>query len=113
MDWKEWIDGINDPEGIFDKEGLKELIENTANDGEQFVRERGEKLIEYTTLLANGEFSLSDYKLFVRQTKRQMESYAILEGEIVSMEVRARAKKIAARIGVLILNILIDKLMKK
>jgi len=112
MDWKEWIDGIDDPEGIFDKEGLKDLIENTANDGEQIIRENGEKLIEYTTLLANGELSLSDYELFVRQTKRQMEANAILEGEKVSIEVRERAKKIASRVGILILNILISKLLK-
>lgn len=98
--WEEFIDRLKDESGKLAKAELKELVNNSKTDSEQFIKEQGQKMERYLNQLATGEI-----------TKTQFEGYMVDIRELTRMKERelsvaakAKAQKIVMGITDYIIN---------
>ena len=104
--WEEFIDNLKDDAGKLAKGELKDLINNTKNDAEDFIKEQGEKMEEYLTQLAEGTINKKKFEGYMIDIRDLTEMKALQ----LSVAAKARAQNIVNGITGLIIDGLITLL---
>jgi len=102
--WEDFIDNIEDSIGKLAKDELKNLIETTKSDSEDFIKRQGEKMEVYLTQLASGNITKEQFEGYIRDIQ------ALIEMKALQMSVASKARAQSLAHG--ITNLIIDGLLK-
>ncbi|NIM89941.1 MAG: hypothetical protein GTO17_03230 [Candidatus Aminicenantes bacterium] len=98
--WEDFIDNLKDESGKLAKDELKDLVKNTKEDSEQFIKRQGEKLELYLNQLASREITKEQFEGYILDIKDLTELKAI---EMLA-DAKARAQRLVNGIIDLIIN---------
>ncbi len=98
--WEDFIDNLKDDAGILVKKELKDLLNSTKEDGEDFIKEQGENMKKYLTQLAKKEITKDQFEGYVLDLKdlTEMEALKML------VDSKARAQRLAKGVTDLVIN---------
>jgi hypothetical protein len=102
--WEDFIDNLKDDAGKLAKNELKELVKNSKEDSEKFIKKQGEKMELYLNQLADGQITKKQFEGYILDIKDLTEMQALK----MVVAAKARMQSLAKGIENLIINGLLD-----
>jgi hypothetical protein len=100
IDWTDWLDNLKDSAGALAKDELKNLVNNSLNDADAFIKEQGQKLQKYLQQLANGQISKDEFNDNVQDLSDLLDEQ--IQEDIIAA--KASAQRLVAGIKKLVIG---------